>query len=230
MIGQSGVDWARRMELSDGSEHDADTTHDRVVTGTRVLDREDRTKLSHHRHVPRDGNIGAELQLRGEAAVVELLAEISAQRRRLTAARRLSEVAGVQKVAETAAAVHRHARRGRSREQAPTERPRPVVGAHRGSLSPAEGTVGTAYGLVGEDLFLGVPPFLEENPEAEIPCRIEPDVSLPPGGGEIEIAMQRRRETRGGANADVSSVGVLRRNRTDSDNEERREGWKGKSC
>ena len=84
-----------------------------------------------------------------------------------------------------------------------------MVGAHRGSLSPAEGTVGTAYGLAGEEFFLGVSPFLEEDAEAEIPCRIEPDVSLPPGAREIEIAVQRRRETRGGANADVSTVGVL---------------------
>jgi hypothetical protein len=44
-----------------------------VVTATRVLDRENCTKLSHHRHVRRYANIDATLQLRGEAAVVELV-------------------------------------------------------------------------------------------------------------------------------------------------------------
>ena len=105
-----------------------------------------------------------------------------------------------------------------------------MVGAHGGSRRPAEGTVGTAYGLVGKDFFLGVSPFLEEDAEAEMPCRIEPDVGLPRCRGEIEVAVQRRRETRGGANADVSSVRVLGRGRTSGENDEHRERWKHGAC
>ena len=100
----------------------------------------------------------------------------------------------------------------------------------RWSLNPAEGTVGTADGLAGEDVFLGVPPFFEEDAEAEIPGRIDPEVGLPRCGGEIEVAVQWRRETRGGANADVAIVGGLCRSRTSGENEEHREGWKTRAA
>ena len=86
----------RSSGAGDRLEHDPNAAHEVGVPAAGIFERHDHAELSHRGDVPGDGDVDAALDLSGEAAVVELLAEVVAGAIRHAAA--LTEIARVGEV------------------------------------------------------------------------------------------------------------------------------------